>query len=81
MTDKNKLNLQYFEGSSMKELHNTMMTWQTENQLRLLSLSISKDRNKFGCIALINPTEVIIKDGWSSGGVDVRNNALKVYGV
>jgi hypothetical protein len=46
-----------------------------------LPLSISKDRNKFCWIALTNPTEVIIEDGWSSGGVDVRNNALKVYGV
>ncbi len=78
MSDENKRNLQYFESSSMRELFDLMKTWQHENDKRLLSLSIERDNGKFCCIALTNPTEVIIKDGSSSWGVDVTNNALRV---
>ncbi len=80
MSEENKRNLQYFESSSMKALFELMKTWQIENEKRLLSLSIEKDGNNFCCIALTNPSEVIIMDGgWAEGGVEVGSHALKVY--
>lgn len=79
MSDENKRNLQYFESSSMRDLFDLIHIWQNENDKRFLSLSIEKDEGKFCCIALTNPTEVIIMDGFSSHGVDVSNNALKMY--
>jgi hypothetical protein len=60
MSDNNKHNLIYFEAASMKELYETMEEWQKTNQKRLLSTNIQKDDGKFCCIALSNPTEVII---------------------
>jgi hypothetical protein len=78
MSDENKLNLQYFESSSMKELFDLMKIWQVENEKRLLSLCIEKDGDKFCCIALTNPTEVIIMDGDYSGGAAVYQKRLWV---
>jgi hypothetical protein len=78
MFDENKRNLQYFESSSMKGLFDLMDMWQVENKKRLLSVSIEKDGDKFCCISLTNPTEVIIMDGRSSGGAEVTNARLKV---
>lgn len=65
-TDHNKHNLLYFEHNSMQGLFNCMDKWQKENKKRLLSLCIQRDRGKFCCIALTNPTEVIIKCGSNS---------------
>ena len=79
MSDENKHNLLYFEASSMRNLFDLMQAWQKENNKRLLSICVEKDGGKFCCIALTNPTEVIIKDGYDSGGVDVSSNALRVY--
>jgi hypothetical protein len=69
MSHENKHNLVYFEGESMKELYTTMQEWQFANHKRLLSTNIQKDKGKFCCIALTNPTEVIIcdSDGGSAG--------------
>lgn len=69
--DKNKENLNYFEAESMKKLYNLLNSWQKENQKRLLSLNIQNSDGKFCCIALTNPTEVIIVDGSSYGGAEV----------
>jgi len=60
MSDENKHNLIYFESTSMRELYNTMDEWQKANKKRLLSTNIQKDKGKFCCIALSNPSEVII---------------------
>ena len=60
MTDENKRNLRFFEASSMRELYDCMRNWQDANQTRLLSISIQEDGGKFCCIALTNPTEVVI---------------------
>jgi hypothetical protein len=60
MEDDNKRNLLYFESSSMKDLYNCMENWQKEHHKRLLSISTQIDRDKFCCIALTNPTEVVI---------------------
>jgi len=78
MPDSNKHNLQYFEASSMRDLFDTMSTWQNENKKRLLSLNVEHDGDNFCCIALTNPTEVIIMDGSSAGGAAVRDWLLKV---
>ena len=63
MTDNNKHNILYFEGSSMRGLHNTMDEWQKENEKRFLSMSVNKDGETYCCIALTNPSEVVIVSG------------------
>jgi hypothetical protein len=60
MSDTNKRNLLYFEGSSMRTLYDDMEKWQHVNHRRLLSITIQKDGGNFCCIALTNPTEVVI---------------------
>ena len=67
----NKQNIYYFEGSSMRSLHDTMDVWQKEHGKRFLSMSINKEGGSFNCIALTNPTEVIILDGSAAGGAAV----------
>ena len=58
----NKENLQYFESKSMKGLYETMKDWQGKNKKRLLSTEIQQDGYLFTCIALTNPTEVVLCD-------------------
>lgn len=78
MLRDNKRNLQWFEAGSMRELYDAIDAWQTSSRRRLLSLNIEKHDGGFCCIALTNPTEVIIVDGELDGGVEVRSNALCV---
>ena len=56
----NKENLQYFEATSMKGLFNNMKDWQVKNKKRLLSTNIQQEGGMFTCIALTNPTEVVL---------------------
>ena len=56
----NKENLQYFEATSMKGLFNNMKDWQVKNEKRLLSTNIQQEGDMFTCIALTNPTEVVL---------------------
>ena len=56
----NKENLQYFENKTMRGLFDDMKEWQGINQKRLLSNQIQKDGDLFTCIALTNPTEVVL---------------------
>ena len=65
MSGENKRNVHYFESSSMCELFGSLQSWQNESNKRFLSISIEKDGGKFCCIALTNPTEVVITDGFS----------------
>jgi hypothetical protein len=60
MSDSNKRNLLYFEHSSMRGLYECMDEWQQANHRRLLSVSIQQDNGNYCCIALTNPTEVVI---------------------
>jgi hypothetical protein len=60
MSDVNKRNLLYFESSSMHGLYDCMDEWQQANNRRLLSTSIQQDKGNYCCIALTNPTEVVI---------------------
>lgn len=80
MSDSNKRNLQYFKAPSMGELFSVMNSWQEKNNKRFLSMSVERDADMFCCIALTNPSEVIIMDGSKEyGGVDVTDSALKTY--
>ena len=71
-------NLLYFEAPSMKELFAEMDEWQATHRKRLQSVSIQPDGDSFAAIALSNPTEVIIVNGYGNGGVSVGNNSLAV---
>ena len=44
----------------MRSLYDSMEEWQHINNKRLLSISIQKDESSYCCIALTNPTEVVI---------------------
>jgi hypothetical protein len=78
MSDTNKNNLLYFESTSMKGLYETMEKWQKSHHKRLLSTNIQKDKGKFCCIALTNPTEVVICDGYDGTKARVQNGHLQV---
>lgn len=78
MVDDNKHNILYFEGSTMKELYNHLENWQRRENKRFLSVSIQKDGDNFCCIALSNPTEVIICRGSGGNQAIVTNGELAV---
>jgi hypothetical protein len=71
MSGENKRNLQFFEADSMRGLYESMREWQDANQKRLLSVSIQEDRGKYCCIALTNPSEVVITNSTGSYYADV----------
>ena len=60
MSDDNKLNLLFFEGTSMRGLYEVIENWAQENRKRLLALNVQKDGENFCCIALTNPMDVWI---------------------
>lgn len=76
MSEDNKRNLLYFEAPSMRELFAEMDEWQAKHRKRLQSVSVQPDGGSFAAITLSNPTEVIIVDGYGSGGVAVGGNVL-----
>lgn len=61
-TRRNKQNILYFEYISMRKLYKSMKDWQQVNRKRFLSLCVQRDGKKFCCIALTNPSEVVITD-------------------
>jgi hypothetical protein len=77
VADDNKRNVHYFEADSMAGLFDLLQAWQNENEKRFLSLGIENDGGTFCCIALTNPSEVIIvnsDDGarvWKGGALSV----------
>lgn len=77
MTDDNFRNLLFFENTSMKGLYQDLQNWQEAHQKRLLSLQIAKDGDMFSCIALTNPSEVIICSGSGGWRASVSGGALK----
>jgi hypothetical protein len=79
MDEDNKRNLEWFEAASMRALFTEINEWQAKHRKRFASLNVQRDGERFCCIAVTNPTEVIIMDGERAGGVDVRGNALKVW--
>ena len=78
MLDDNKHNVQYFQGSSMKGLYTAIEEWQNQNKKRFLSLSIERDGNDFCCIALTNPSEMIIVRGKGDEQCYVNGGRLHV---
>ena len=62
MSDDNKRNLMFFESPSVREIYDSMSKWQKATRNHLYSVNIQKDGDMFCCIALTNPTEVIITD-------------------
>lgn len=58
----NKRNLLYFEAKSMRKLYKRMEKWQKKHRKRFLSVSVKNDGAAFYCIALTNPSEVVITD-------------------
>ncbi len=82
-TDDNKENLVYFHADSMSALYENLQEWQNQNRKRFLSLSIQPDGGGFGCIALTNPSEVVIvareKQGHYYTEVYNLNNCLRVH--
>jgi hypothetical protein len=71
MSDMNKRNLVYFENPSMRGLYACMDEWQQTNNRRLLSVSVQQDGGNYCCIALTNPTEVVITSADGKRHVDV----------
>lgn len=78
MPDDNKHNLLYFENESMRGLYENMEAWQNANNKRLLSVSIETDAGRFCCIALTNPSEVVIIGGIGTGAAEVEHGCLLV---
>lgn len=76
--DNNARNLLYFENATMAGLYADMEAWQRKQEKRLLSLSIEKDGDNFCCIALSNPSEVIIHSGSSGWHAQIDGGALRV---
>lgn len=76
MGDTNKHNILYFESNTYKELYQKLDEYQNINEKRFFSLDIKKIDNKYCCIALINPLEVIIVDG----NYNVQGNQARVQG-
>jgi len=76
--DQNKRNLHYFESSSMRGLYDSLENWQNANEKRFLSMSVQQDNGKFCCIALTNPTEVVITSQNGGRHVEVVDGRLWV---
>ena len=72
MTDNNKHNILYFESTTMKELHKSMDKWQKDNEKRYLSMSVEKDGDLFCCMALTNPSEVLVVNYYEDLQVPVQ---------
>ena len=60
----------------MRGLYNAMGEWQQHNKKRFLSTNIQLDNGKFCCIALTNPTEVIICSGSGRKQAEVYDGSL-----
>jgi hypothetical protein len=82
MSDLNKHNLVYFENPSMRGLYDCMEEWQGDNNRRLLSISVQQDGGNYCCIALTNPTEVVITNADGKRHAQVTPaGSLKVTGI
>jgi hypothetical protein len=81
MSDTNKRNLVYFENLSMRGLYACIDEWQQVNNRRLLSISVQQDGDNYCCIALTNPTEVVITsaDGRLHADVFLGSQGQYIY--
>ena len=80
MCDENKKNIQFFSAKSMAGLFSEMESWQRKNKKRFLSASVQRDGDQFCCIALTNPSEVVITsaDGQHHATVTSRGQLVTV---
>ena len=62
----------------MVALYEQLQSWQDDQQKRLLSTNIQLDCGKYCCIALTNPTEVVITDRWGTEYAVVKRGMLAV---
>jgi hypothetical protein len=60
MNEDNKHNILFFSSTSMQGLYDSMNEWQNANKKRFLSLNVQQENGEFCCIALTNPSEVVI---------------------
>ena len=79
MSNENKHNIHYFESGTMHGLYEAMDEWQHTHGLRLQSLSVEKDGERYCCIALTNPMEVSIHSDFTHDGAYVNDGRLYVY--
>jgi hypothetical protein len=78
MSSDNTHNLPYFESPSMRARYDCIEDWQVANRKRLLSICVQQDGGRFCCIALSNPTEVVIVGGYGNNQATVTNGYLYV---
>ncbi len=78
MSDNSKHNLLYFESSSVRELYDSMQDWQHATNKRLLSISVERDGDKFCCIALTNPSEVVITNRAGTQYAEILGGQLQI---
>jgi hypothetical protein len=65
----------------MRGLYACMDEWQQTNNRRLLSVSVQQDGGNFCCIALTNPTEMVITDRYGNDYVEIaRGGNLQCTG-
>jgi len=74
--DDNKRNLVYFEAETMRALYDNMDSWQADKRKRLQSVSIVRDGYLYCCIAMTNPSEVVIVSGMGGSQAMVRKGGL-----
>jgi hypothetical protein len=67
----------FFDSPSFRGLYAKMDEWQKTNRKRFQSLAIQKEGDAFCCIALANPSEVVIVNNYGTQ-VDVEGRALRV---
>jgi hypothetical protein len=68
--DKYLSNLLYFEASSMRELYDSLKSWQEENHQVFFRLNIQQESGKVCCIALViveglGQVAMKTEEGWS----------------
>jgi hypothetical protein len=64
----------------MRGLYASMEEWQQASNLRLLSISIQPEDGRYCCIALTNPTEVVITSPDGRRCADVVFDRLLITG-
>jgi hypothetical protein len=74
----NKKNIYFFEAENTFQLFEKLKMWQDENEKRFLSVNVVKEGEKICCIALTNPTEVVITNEYGSETVNVYAGHLQV---
>jgi hypothetical protein len=74
MPDASKHNLLYFESPSMRGLHESMNTWQLDNNRRISSVSVQRDGGNYCAIAVGGPIEATVTSTDGSKHATVSEN-------